>query len=471
MNRMPCGTLLTLFGVAMLQFLPSCATKHQGVTSPVAENKQPTVTSTVTEQKSPFRFALATEGLPRDGLWKSTPVFADVNKDGFLDLAATIRKGDGARVWLGNGKGAWAESSNGLKFQISCGGGLAFGDINKDGHLDLAVADHCEGLFVYLGDGKGHWTVVTEAFNPPVPSHLKDDPREYYMGAEDLALGDVNEDGFLDIVVTASDFGGFTVLFGDGSGRSWTLATSDGLPSAEDPEPEDEEKGGWANQVLLQDMNGDGHLDVVASYYKGPRVWRGDGKGRWQAYSEGLPSPLIGGVYRGIAVGDINRDGRPDLVAANNFNGPEAYLQQPDGSWQALPPVAPSMGSAMGIALGDLDRDGHLDLVVTGTGSNEKRHGDFFGIFAYRGDGKGGWLEMKIDGLPVTGLSVPWGVAVADVNGDGLPDLAVGTGGDDEMRAPQAYSKGKPPVARPKTKAEIDSVYPRMQVWLNRSAQ
>lgn len=417
---------------------------------------QQTGTLRSTEDQAPLRFVLAAEGLPQDGLWKSTPVFADINEDGFLDLAAIVRKGEGAHVWIGDGTGFWTEVSDGLRLEGSCGGGVAFGDINNDGYLDLAVADHCNGVYVYLGDGNGHWKASTEGLNPTMGVGLKEEPEEFFSGAEDLAVGDVNEDGFLDLVVGASDLGGLSVYFGDGSGSSWREATSDGLPSGEDPEPGDEEDGGWANQVLLHDMDGDGHLDVVASYYTGPRVWKGDGKGHWQAYSDGLPTPIIGGLFRGIAVGDINEDGHLDLAVANDINGPEVYLQQPDGSWQLTPDVLPSMmGGALGVALGDLDRDGHLDMVVAGR--QAKGAGNIYGLFVCQGDGKGSWSEIKGTRLPNEGLSVTWGIAIGDVNGDGLPDLAVGTGG----------TVIRSTVKSPEVKAEL----PRMQVWLNQYAR
>jgi len=77
------------------------------------------------------------------------------------------------------------------------------------------------------------------------------------------------------------------------------------------------------------------HLTGVAN--AGPRVWRGDGKGHWQPYSQGLPSPTAGGLYRGIAVGDVNEDGRLDIAAANTRNGPELYLQTKDGGGNQHP--------------------------------------------------------------------------------------------------------------------------------------
>ncbi len=117
-----------------------------------------------------LQFAISsTKGLPEKGFWKSVPVFEDVNKDGCLDLASTERLGEGARVWLGDCKGNWVDSSEGLKLPSkSCGGGVAFADVNRNGILDMVVADHCLGIFVYLGDGKGKWQEVVGGLAPEV---------------------------------------------------------------------------------------------------------------------------------------------------------------------------------------------------------------------------------------------------------------------------------------------------------------
>src|SRR5438132_6816417 len=78
-----------------------------------------------------LNWSLMANGLPRDGIWKSTPVFADVNGDGLVDLGALPRLGNGAHVWVGKGRGDWRDSSVGLSAGMSCGGGVAFSDMNK----------------------------------------------------------------------------------------------------------------------------------------------------------------------------------------------------------------------------------------------------------------------------------------------------------------------------------------------------
>lgn len=408
-----------------------------------------------------LRFELGRGDLPNSGKWKSQPLLTDLNHDKLLDIAIHRRLGQGAHVWLGDGKGAWKESSRGLEMpQTSCGGGIATGDVNRDGHLDLAVADHCQGVFVFLGDGLGGWKKVTEAFNPAAAlEEAKKGDVNVFRGAEDLDLGDVNEDGFLDIVATGSDRGGFTVYLGDGSGQSWTESSNnnaDGLPSVGDPEVEDGQQGGWAQDLLLKDINGDGHLDVVASYFAGPRVWLGDGKAQWRSASEGLPHPIMGGIYQRLAVADLDADGRLDLVVANEINGVQMFLQQPNGSWRMTPDPLPALqGGAQAVAVGDLNGDGYLDLVVGGTLGQEPTATR--GLFVLLGDGKGNWKEAKEIGLPTLGLSEVYGIALGDVDGNGRVDVVVATNDD------------RAPLARPEAaKGPTQPILAGIQVWLNR---
>ncbi len=389
--------------------LAGCASRH-------AEGTYDQGTAKPMRAPSPVVLSLCTTGLPTIGMWKCDPVFTDVNKDGLPDLAAIPRQGNGPHVWLGNGKGDWTDTSSGLNPGVrSCGGGLSFSDLNGDGHIDLAAADHCQGVFVYLGDGAGRWEMVTAGLYPHgLITH--DTNREDILGAEDIDIGDANGDGFADLLVAATFAGGINLYLGDGTGSNWTWTRSD-LPST-----------GWANRVMFTEVNGDGLRDIVAACSVGPRVWLGDGQGGWTPASIGLPEPIIHGLYRGIAVGDINEDGRPDLATANWVDGAEVYLQAEDGSWAKTPDVFPDMlGGAVGLALADIDVDGHLDLLVSGRLGTDV--GFVYGVFLLLGDGSAQWTHVHESGLPKTGLAFTWGLATSDVNGDGTLDVAAGSGG------------------------------------------
>jgi len=427
------------------------------------------------------KFALSASGLAETGMWKCTPILADINGDGHLDILAINRLEDGVHVWLGDGRGNWRDSSQGLANPSSaCGGGIAYGDINKDGFLDLAVADHCSGVYVFLQQPDGSWKRVVERLHPPIDKNIVTEGNEdtvvFFIGAEDIAMGDINSDGCLDIVAPASDQGGFGVYLGDCSGRNWKSVTDSGLPNMSNPEPEDEDNAGWANRVILADINKDGHLDVLASYYRGPRVWLGDGKGFFQNASAGLPAPLIGGLYRGLDYGDINGDGLLDLVAANDVNGPEGYLQQPDGTWKSLGDLMPSMqNGAVGIALGDFTHSGRLDMVVAGR--KEKARGSNYGLYFLKNDGTGRFQELTNTDLPPRGVSVAWGVAVGDVNEDGHLDFIAATGGS--VTGPEPGKPKKPRKSLKKKEAKEvkedaaipELPLPRMQAWVNQGVK
>ncbi|MGO9018348.1 MAG: FG-GAP repeat domain-containing protein [Syntrophobacteraceae bacterium] len=420
-----------------------------------------------------LQFGLSASGLPDKGMWKTTPAVADINKHGLMALAVNPRLGKGAQVFLKNGAGEWVNSSQGLEMDNSCGGGVAFGDLNNDGCADLVVADHCSGVHVYLGDCKGNWKQVVKGMSPAAAHPDTGKTREFFSGAEDVAIGDVNEDGCPDLVAGSSDRGGFTVYLGDCSGVNWKESPAEGLPSAKSPGPDDDHEGGWATRVRLVDINKDGHLDIVASYYKGPRVWLGDGKGNWKPSSAGLPEPSIYGLYRGIAVGDVNEDGLLDIVAANQANGLEVYLQKPDGSWQATADVFPQLqGGALAVDLADLDKDGHLDLVVGGRLKHDL--GSAYGLYVLKGDGKGAFKYEEATGLPSTGLSVVWGVTAVDVNGGGLPDIIAATGGvvpGGEKLTTDVQSKFRSAAVAAAPPVVPEAQLPRMQLWNNQSAK
>ena len=373
------------------------------------------------------RFVPSMSGMPKGGMWKCDPVLVDINGDGALDLASIARKGFGPSVWFNDGKGNWTDASNGLTSTTgtrSCGGGLALGDANGDGNLDLIVADHCQGVYVYLGDGNGTWSCAVSAL---FAEEVVRDPElsQQFVGAEDLDVGDVNGDGHLDIVSASSDRAGLSVWIGDGTGTNWTW------------QPNSLPRDGWSNRVVLEDINQDGALDIITSYSRGPRVYLNDGTGQWSDGSEGLPSPRTHGIYHGVAIHDINNDGRLDIAVANWIDGPEVHLQNADGTWTKMPDVFPDMfGGAVGIAVGPLDADAHPDLIVTGRLTQEG--GTSRGVFYLAGNGDGTFRHITDSDLPGEGLLAMTGATVGDIDGDSVADVVACSGLHVESRFGEA---------------------------------
>lgn len=365
------------------------------------------------------RFVESSSGLPTDGEWRSHPALGDVNGDGHLDLAALPRKTRGPRVFLNDGKAGWKEASTGILLnEPPCGVGAAFADVNGDGKLDLGVANHCRGVTVFHGDGGRLWRLGANG------RYLD------RVAYEDLAFGDLDADGRPEMVAVGAFEGGIEVFTGDGNG-GWKPARKlgKGLPER-----------GSGHQVELADLNGDGLLDVVASYRNqltglpgelSPFVWMRKPDGEFQAASEGLPTDSNLGVqYWGVAVGDVNGDGHPDLAMGGSGSPDEgvlplaAHLGDGQGHWrlatEGLPQPSPRLEFA-GVELSDFDADGRLDLAAVDVWDGAIR--------LWMGDGTGRWAECPDTGLPAGRPLTPgWGLSSGDLNGDGKPDLAAGFG-------------------------------------------
>jgi hypothetical protein len=359
------------------------------------------------------RFVDASSGLPTAWEWRTHPALGDVNGDGHLDIAAHPRKATGPWVWIGSARGKWEESSQGLALPgMSCGVGVALGDVNEDTHLDLGVADHCHGVFIFLGDGKGRWRLGHQA------------PLGDGRGFEDLQFGDLNGDGHLDLIAVGAFDTGFALHLGDGNGN-WQRQNM-GLPDT-----------GFGRDLKLADINGDGRLDVAAAFTDDIAsalpfdrhnnvVWLSQASGGYRRASDGIPTDR---QYRGVALGDVNGDDRLDVALTESGARPSTqplrvYRNAGDGTWkdssEGLP--GPTQGlSFSGVGLADLNADGHADLVALTWLEGALR--------VWRGDGAGRWHECQETGLPQGRVGMRGhGLSIDDVNGDGKPDLAAGFG-------------------------------------------
>ena len=335
--------------------------------------------------------------------WRPYPLLVDIDQDGRLDIVATHRKPldqNALHIWLGNGVGAFRALPQ--TWPSPGYSGLAAGDINRDGHLDLVAASHFSRLHTFLGDGAGRFTdhVVKTG--------------DGYTSSE---LVDIDGDGQLDAILLGWQKTGIEIYRGNGDG-SWALATR--LMA-----------GAIGRDLAAADVNEDGKVDlVVATANRGVIVYLQNHMGDWVAQPTGFQSATH--EFRSLAVGDINRDGRLDIALNGGFqgpranNGPDVYLGDGRGKWTPSSnglKVAPSP-PAWGIALGDVNQDSHLDIVAGGV-TGGSRHRAPFGLFLYAGDGQGNWSLRTQSGLPTTGLSLPYSIRLNDLNQDGRLDIIV----------------------------------------------
>ena len=237
-------------------------------------------------------------------------IVTDLNGDGLADIAAAGRD-DGVRAWLG-GRGqagalTWTEASAGLPSRgqwIS----VAAADLDGDGKVDIAATPYSSAspeVRIYIGDGTGRWTARSGAM--PRTSHIP------IM----VAIADVNADSRPDLVVSLRD-DGLACFLGSGLGDALTFtAASAGLPTR-----------GGCYQVAIGDLDMDGHLDILAACIdRGLELYLGGiaPAGGWEWSRVGLHLPE--GSYSGAALGDIDGDGVLDVAGGQWGTSSEGGLQ------------------------------------------------------------------------------------------------------------------------------------------------
>lgn len=344
----------------------------------------------------------------------------DFNKDGILDIASSTNVGqfpaNPARsfVFLGTGGGAFSSPAT-LDPGGECwsAGQLKVADVNNDGVLDVILAEGGSNQFcfgnkvsVQLGDGNGGFAspgIITSTGGSLLS----------------FAVGDFNEDGKLDLAVRLGDEQAIAILFGVGDG---TFTSGPILG------------GGFPENIVVKDLNGDGHLDLAATYDTGVKIFFGTGTGTFTGpteYSFSNPQRF------GIAIGDFNEDGIPDLAVSNGSNG-AIFVLFGTGKGGFSSPIAFAAGSnpQSEVIIADFDGDGHEDIAIGNCGAGS--------VSILLGNGKGGFAA------PVTfpaGSGDSCRLASADLDGDGRPDLVASSQQGIAVLLNNSQSPRKPPVA------------------------
>jgi hypothetical protein len=309
----------------------------------------------------------------------------DLNGDQAADLVV-IRSGysgpyGNVGIYFGDGYGNFLKPVNldGALTRSTWGVNLA--DLNGDNRLDLLFTSNADTLLnIRLGRGDGTFDPVFTVA-----------PR---VTANTVAVGDMNEDGLVDLVIGQSFGSGYSIMSGDGSGHFVFSHRGNPIKMAE---------------MILTDMNGDRHLDIVGT---GINYAVGDGLGgvveeRWAGWSTSGNS---------VAVVDLDGDGNKDLITANSGDG-YLYIRYSsaggvfEGSRDYRFAVE---GGIRSIVARDLDSDGRPEIVIGASG-----------IRIYAIDA-GGHLQLrKVLDSPTANPAIE----TADLNADGLPDIVAGSSG------------------------------------------
>jgi hypothetical protein len=357
-----------------------------------------------------FTYNLVTSGLT-DVYESGNSLFGlgDIDNDGDIDIISVgdhygglgINE-DGIMVFKNNGNGtSWLKSDTG-NFGY---GGVALGDVNNDGYLDVAYGIHHnysstdfgdQILEVVLGDGTGlNWTPWDDSLGL----------QGQFWGMFGCDLADVNNDGFLDLGANAFGCCDGAWLYTNNGNGTWT--SIGGYMTGTDNSNQ---------QFRFGDFNRDGKIDFIVDNTtfnnQAYQLWQNNGNNTFSPMSTGSPFTGAWGDFDfQMDVADVNHDGAADIAITLGGYAQVYTYNTVTNSWVNISSGLPTSNQNIyRVALGDLDNDGNIDLA---TFKNNL-------ITFYNGDGAGTWVQTAT--LPVSETTC-YDFKLADLDHNGFLDI------------------------------------------------
>ncbi len=324
-----------------------------------------------------------------EGNFTADAVPADVDGDGDLDILTA-----NGRHWaqpdfvyfnLGNGRMLDAKP---IGLGRSASYTIQPGDFDLDGDIDVAVVRDNLPAQIYANDGTGNFTLSGELQGSG--GH-----------ARGAVLLDIEGDGYLDLIITRR--AGADLLF-RGQGEL-NFSAAEELTGSD----------GASTNAAAADLDNDGDMDVVVARRDSQPSLVLVNNGKGQLIAQVLAGST--GDHRKVTLGDFNGDGIVDIVLGKVDGGLALFLAGPKLAFDAPRPFGRTDSVTKSLAAGDLDQDGDIDLVQGADGVSS----------VHFNDGAGNFTEVMLDVEPTD----TYGVAIADMNGDGLPDIVMANSGSE----------------------------------------
>lgn len=275
---------------------------------------------------------------------------------------------------------------------------FAANDFNNDGYTDLVVAEEAfNRIIVFLNDGAGSL----------------DRANDYPAGDNPtwLTTLDFNGDGHNDLAIANHEANSITLLSGNGDGAF--------EPSEHSPLPI--ETAPHSHMIDVADFNADGFPDLVIDSRDrlGIFVLRGMEDGNFSAPGQGID---VGGTpYLGFAIGDVNKDGMPDIITPNR-NDIGVLLNRTSGELGFEKLTSIPFRSPFAVAVGDITGDGHIDLIAVSENAEP-------GVVIFSGNSEGDFAKLRSFSMNAGAKTI----AMGDVNGDGIADAVVASWNSDAL--------------------------------------